>query len=131
MKKILVHAILAVVPLALGAGLSADATAAPVRGATLSVRTADAGGALLTTETTVGSSLVFSGCGYTAGDGVSVTVHSPSAVSFFGAVAENDGCFSTASTQTYITQDAGSYEASSYQSNKRRAAATVSFTIVP
>ena len=131
MKKILILAALAVLPLALGAAVSANATAAPVRGATLSVSTADAGGALLTPEPSVGSSLVFSGCGYTAGVGVSVTVQSPSAMSFFGAMAGSDGCFSTASTQTYIAQDAGSYQASSYQSSKRRAAASVSFTVVP
>ena len=130
MKKILVSAVLAVLPLALGAGLSTDATAAPIRGATLLVSTADAGVALLTPEPSVGSSLVFSGCGYAPGVGVSVTVQSPGAMSFFGGMAGSDGCFSTASTQTYIAQDAGSYQASSYQSSKRRAAATVSFTVV-
>jgi hypothetical protein len=84
----------------------------------------------LTTAPTVGTPLVFSGCGYQAGVGVTVTVQGPSALSFFGAVAGSDGCFSTATTSTYTPTDVGSYTASSYQSSKKRADATVTFTVV-
>jgi hypothetical protein len=97
--------------------------------ATLSVSTAGSTAAATTTSPSVGSELVFGGCGYQAGVGVTVTVQSPSAVSFFGAVAGDDGCFSTASTTTYVAQDAGSYTAATYQSSNRRADATVSFTV--
>jgi len=96
--------------------------------ATLSVGTSAAAGALTTTATSVGTPLVFSGCGYQAGVGVTVTVQSPSALSFFGAIAGDDGCFSTASTTSYVPLDVGSYRASSYQSSNRRADATVTFT---
>jgi hypothetical protein len=96
--------------------------------ATLSVSTSSSGAAA-TTAPTVGTPLVFAGCGYQAGVGVTVTVHSPSAISFFGAVAGADGCFSTASTVSYTPQDAGSYSAASYQSSDRRADATVTFTV--
>jgi len=97
--------------------------------ATLSVNTSGSSGALATTAPSVGSQLVFAGCGYQAGVGVTVTVHSPSAISFFGAVAGADGCFSTASTVTYTANDAGDYTAASYQSSNRRADATVAFTV--
>jgi hypothetical protein len=97
--------------------------------ATLSVSTNSSSGALATTAPSVGTSLVFAGCGYQAGVGVTVTVQSPSALSFFGAVAGDDGCFSTASTVSYVAWDAGSYTAASYQSSDRRADATVTFTV--
>jgi hypothetical protein len=97
--------------------------------ATLRVSTSGSAGALATTAASVGTPLVFGGCGYQAGVGVTVTVQSPSAVSFFGAVAGDDGCFSTASTTTYVALDAGTYTAASYQSSNRRADATVNFTV--
>jgi hypothetical protein len=71
---------------------------------------------------------VFGGCGYQPGVGVTVSVQGPSAVSFFGAIAGSDGCFSTSST-SYTPWDAGSYNASSFQSSSRRADATVTFTV--
>ena len=127
MKKFLA---LTALPLALLAGMSATASAAPNRDATLTVSTAG-DGARLASDAAVGSSLVFSGCGYTPGVGVSLKLESPSAIAFFGGVAGSDGCFSTADTQHYVAQDAGNYKASSYQANKRKADATVTFTIAP
>lgn len=76
----------------------------------------------------VGDTLVFAGCGYTPNIGVTVTVQSPSAVSFFGGIAGTDGCFSTAATETYVAQDAGDYTVDAYQGRKRAVAST-SFTI--
>jgi hypothetical protein len=126
MKKAL--AVLAVPAVALVA-VSAPAHAGAVRGtATLSVSTAD-GARLASSTTTAGSSLVFKGCGYAPGVGVSVVVQSPSATSFFGGMAGSDGCFS--SSGTYVAWDAGSYHAASYQSSKRRADATVDFVVAP
>jgi hypothetical protein len=78
---------------------------------------------------TTSSSLVFAGCGYQAGVGVTVTVQSPSAIAFFGAVAGSDGCFSTAATEQYTPSQAGSYTASTYQSSRRQADASVTFTV--
>ena len=128
MKKTLV--VLAL-PCAALVALSAAADAGTSRGsATLNVSTSD-GARVASGAMTTGSSLVFSGCGYAPGVGVSVTVQSPSALSFFGGVAGSDGCFSTASTQTYIAQDAGSYEAKSYQSSRKRADASVAFSVAP
>lgn len=97
--------------------------------ATLSVSTSGSPGALAASTPSVGTPLVFTGCGYQAGVGVTVTVQSPSALSFFGAVAGDDGCFSTASTTTYVPGDAGTYTAASYQSSNRRADATTSFQV--
>jgi hypothetical protein len=94
--------------------------------ATLSVSTSGSAAAL---TTSVGTPLVFTGCGYQAGVGVTVAVQSPSAYSFFGAIAGTDGCFSTAATTSYVPLDAGTYTASSYQSSNRRADATVKFTV--
>ena len=111
-------------------GVAGPSVAAPSRTgtATLTVSTADTSAAA-TTSPAVGSSLVFSGCGYQAGSGVTVTVQSPTAVAFFGAVAGPDGCFSTAATETYVASTAGSYSAASYQSSRKRADATVTFTV--
>lgn len=109
--------------------LAAPSVAAPPHAgtATLTYSAADTSAAL--TSPTVGTPLVFSGCGYQAGVGVTVTVQSPTALSFFGAVAGPDGCFSTATTSTYTPTTVGSYTASSYQSSKKRADATVTFTV--
>jgi len=77
----------------------------------------------------VGDNLVFSGCGYEPGKGVSVRVESPYAISFSGALAGADGCFST--MNTYTAQQVGGYEALAFQSNARRADAALSFTVSP
>ena len=97
--------------------------------ATLSVSTAGTSGAAASVSPSVGSSLTFAGCGYQPGVGVTVSVQGPSAISFFGAVAGRDGCFSTASTESYVAGDVGSYTAATYQSSNRRADATVTFTV--
>jgi hypothetical protein len=112
-------------------GLAAPSVAGPHarNSATLTVSSSDSTGALATTAPSTGTPLVFAGCGYQPGVGVTVTVQSPSAISFFGAVAGTDGCFSTAATETYTPTQAGSYTASSFQSSTRRADATATFTV--
>jgi hypothetical protein len=112
-------------------GLAAPSVAGPraASTATLTVSTADSGGATSSTAPSTSTPLVFAGCGYQPGVGVTVSVQSPSAIAFFGAVAGSDGCFSTASTESYTPSQAGAYTASSFQSSKRRADATVSFTV--
>jgi len=79
----------------------------------------------------VGDTLTFTGCGYEPGVGVSVVVSSPDAVSFFGDLADTDGCIDTAATQSFTAFTAGDYTASAYQSSRHRADATVSFTVTP
>jgi len=125
MRKILT---LAAVPAILSVALVAPATAARPSSATLTVSTASSG-AEASSQPTVGSSLVFGGCGYAPGVGVTVTVQSPTAIAFFGGIAGSDGCFSTASSTTYTADDAGTYSASAYQSSKRKADANVTFTV--
>ena len=112
---------------ALSVTLAAPSTAARPTSATLTVSTA--GAAAASSEPTVGSSLVFSGCGYEPGRGVNVTVTSPTAIAFFGGIADSDGCFSTAETTTYTADNAGTYKAAAYQSSRRKADATVTFTV--
>src|SRR4051794_31037964 len=107
---------------------SVAGTAHAKTSATLSVSTSTSGG-LATTAPTTGTPLVFSGCGYQAGVGVTVRVQGPSAIAFFGAVAGSDGCFSTATTETYVPSVAGSYSAATFQSSNRRADATATFTV--
>jgi len=122
---------LCAIPIAAVIGLAAPSVGAPhaKSSATLTVSTSDSTGALATTAPSTSTPLVFAGCGYKPGVGVTVSVQSPSAISFFGAVAGSDGCFSTASTEVYTPTEAGSYSASSWQSSTRRADATASFTV--
>lgn len=113
MRKILLT--LSVVAFALSASPAAAAAARP----TLAVNPS---------APVAGDSLVFTGCGYTPGVGVTVVVHSPAAISFFGSLADNDGCFSTAATENYVAQLAGDYTAESFQGRKK-AAAGLSFSV--
>ena len=126
MKKTL--AVLAVPALVLGVGMTAQAAPSKGAGASLNVSTAD-GARVTSTALASGSSLVFSGCGYAPGANLTVTVNSPSASTFLGAVAGSNGCFSTADTHTYTALDAGSYGATSWVSGAKRAAASASFTV--
>ena len=125
MRKILM---LAAVPAALSVALVAPATAAKPGSATLTV-TASSGGATATSQPTVGSSLVFSGCGYQPGADVLVQVTSPTAVTTYGEVAGSDGCVSTADSATFTARDAGTYTAAAFQSSRRRADANLTFTV--
>jgi len=79
----------------------------------------------------VGDSLTFTGCGYAPGVGVSVVVYSPDAVSFFGDLADADGCIDTSATQSFTAFAAGDYTASAYRSGGHKPDATVSFTVTP
>jgi hypothetical protein len=125
MHKILT---LVAVPAVLSVALVAPtAMAARPSSATLTVSTSSTG-AQATSQPTVGSSLVFSGCGYQPGVDIGVSVVSPTATTFIGEVAGSDGCFSTSGT-AFPTYDAGTYKASAFQSSKRKADATVTFTV--
>jgi hypothetical protein len=123
---------IAPVVLAIAASVSfaSVAEAGRNRDATLAVSPADAVVADLSQwEPAVGDNLVFSGCGYEPGKGVSVRVDSPYAYSFSGAKAGADGCFTT--TNTYTALQAGDYKAQAWQSSSRRADASVSFAVSP
>lgn len=78
---------------------------------------------------TVGSNVVFAGCGYEPGVGVNVVVNGPSATSFMGDLADAEGCFTTADNFTFPVNDVGTYEASAYQSRRNKADATVTFNV--
>jgi hypothetical protein len=116
---------LVAVPAALAVAVAVPAVARPTS-ATLEVGSA---GAQASSQMTVGSSLVFSGCGYQPGVDVGVTVTSPTATTFLGTVADSAGCFSTESTGGYPTHASGTYEAAAYQSSKRKADATLTFVV--
>ena len=77
----------------------------------------------------VGDALAFSGCGYSAGEGVTVVVTSPYAYSWFGATADAAGCFDTTATETYTALEAGSYTAEAYQSNDHHEDAALTFAV--
>ncbi|MGN6577081.1 MAG: hypothetical protein ACTHKG_15520 [Nocardioides sp.] len=113
-------------PAAVSVAIAVPAVARP-SSATLEVSTA--GGAQASGEMTTGSSLVFGGCGYQPGVGVSVTVTSPTAIAFFGGIADSAGCFSTGGNSWYTADDAGTYKAQAYQSSKRKADATITFVV--
>ena len=76
-----------------------------------------------------GDALAFSGCGYSAGEGVTVVVTSTYAYSFFGATASAAGCFDTSLTETFTALEAGSYTAEVYQSNAHHEDARLEFTV--
>jgi hypothetical protein len=103
------------------------ADAGPSRGsATLVVSPA---AAARTSAMQVGSPLVFSGCGYAPGYDVGVYVVSSASTTFYGASAGADGCFTTADVEAYVPAVVGAYKASAYQSSRKRADATVAFTV--
>ena len=114
------------VPVAVSAAFAAPAVAARPSQATLTVSTADAAAS---GQPSVGSSLVFSGCGYQPGMDVLIQVTSPSAVTTYGEAAGSDGCVSTAGSATFTAHDAGTYTAAAFQSSKRKADATVTFNV--
>jgi len=123
---------IATVVLAVAAAVSfaPAAEAGRNRDATLAVSPADPAAAdLAQWEPSVGDNLVFSGCGYEPGKGVSVRVDSPYAYSFSGGIAGADGCFAT--TNTYTALQAGGYSAHTWQSSSRRADASLNFTVSP
>jgi hypothetical protein len=81
------------------------------------------------TDPSVGDHLVFTGDGYKPGVGVTITLQSPTALAFFGALADADGHFTSANTEDYPASQAGSYTASAYQSGGRKPVALLSFTV--
>ena len=113
------------VPVAVSAAFAAPAVAARPAQATLTVSTADAAAS---SQPTTGSSLVFSGCGYQPGVDVGVTVTGPTATTFIGDVVGGDGCFSTEGID-FAARHTGTYTAAAFQSSKRKADATVTFTV--
>jgi hypothetical protein len=124
MRKILTAV---AVPAVLSMAFAAPALAARPSSATLTVSTAGASAAA--SQPTVGSSLVFSGCGYEPGADVLVQVVSPTATTTYGEVAGSDGCISTADSATFTAHDAGTYTAAAFQSSKRKADANLTFTV--
>jgi outer membrane protease len=100
------------------------------RDATLEVSSsAVVGAAAPASAFVVGSNVVFAGCGYAPGVGVTIAVLTPTAYTFFGAVAGNDGCFSTAGRAVVDTDTAGTYHAQTWQSNSRHADAELDFVV--
>lgn len=129
MKKTL--ALLAVPVVGVAAlSVPADAARAPRNEATLSV-SAVAGSLTASNGIKVGNSLVFNGCGYTPGAGVTIVVVSPEATSSFGGPADANGCYSSAQYELYATQVAGTHTAKAYQSSTKRADASVTFSVAP
>jgi hypothetical protein len=102
------------------------------RDATLAVSpAAGVGGDNLVSAPVVGDNLVFSGCGYDPGIGVTIAVLTPTAYTWFGAVPGNDGCFSTAGRSVVDAEAAGTYQARTWQSNPRHADAELDFVVLP
>lgn len=125
---------IASVVLAVAASMSfaAAAEANRHRDATLAVSQSVAvGGDSLVSAPVVGDNLVFSGCGYDAGVGVTIAVLTPTAYIWFGAVPGNDGCFSTAGRSVVDTETAGIYQARTWQSNPHHADAELDFVVLP
>ena len=125
MRKILT---VVAVPAVLSMAFAAPALAARPSSATLTVSTAGSSAAAAS-QPTVGSSLVFSGCGYEPGVDVLVRVVSPTATTTYGEVAGGDGCISTADSATFTAHDAGTYTAAAFQSSRRKADANLTFTV--
>jgi hypothetical protein len=101
-----------IVAVCMAAGLVYTASAAAKK----PVRSASPGLLVVSPSTPqVGDTVTFSGCGYTPGSSVTIIVYSPSAAAFFGAATDSNGCFDTEPTENYTADEAGSYEADSYQ----------------
>ena len=82
----------------------------------------------------VGDWLIFSGCGYTPGQGVGLNYESPTAVGYFsGGTADANGCFNSASVGIYA-QPAGAWDAYSYQTyvgHHQKLLADLDFVVQP
>jgi hypothetical protein len=83
---------------------------------------------------TVGSSIVFTGCGFAPNTGTTVAVRGPYATSFFGGPTDAEGCFDSSKTENFDVQQVGVYTATAYQdSNKgksRKSTAMASVTLI-
>jgi len=77
----------------------------------------------------VDDELTFTGGGFTPGDGITVVVTSPYAVSWFGGPAEADGSYSSSEYGSYVALEAGGYKAEAYQSSDKKPDASVEFTV--
>lgn len=99
------------------------------RGGTHGSSTTDPSLTLSATTVTAGDGFTASGCGYTVGAPVNVTVDSPSAEYFFSASVDANGC-------TYFgwwTSEPGQYVVNAYQSgngNKQVLLGSASLTAV-
>jgi hypothetical protein len=81
------------------------------------------------TNLVAGSNLVFNGCGYAAGQNVTIVVISPFATSFSGAPTDSSGCFSS-SQWGYTALMSGSYTVNIFQSSdKHNPSGTLTFTV--
>jgi hypothetical protein len=77
----------------------------------------------------VGDSLSFSGCGWAAGQPVTLVVYSGEAAAFFGVTPGQDGCFDSAATETYTAEVSGDYQLSGYQGHGQQPDAIIHFTV--
>jgi len=66
---------------------------------------------------TVGSSEVFTGCGYQPNKGTTIVINSPYATSWFGAPADAQGCIDSSKTENFTNQQAGTYKVNAWQVN--------------
>jgi hypothetical protein len=81
------------------------------------------------TNLVAGDNLVFNGCGYAAGQNVTIVVNSPFATSWSGAPTGADGCFSS-SQWGYTALMSGSYTVNIFQaSDKHNPSGTLTFNV--
>ena len=81
------------------------------RGGTHGSTTADPNLTLSATSVAAGDPFQASGCGYTQGQPVNVTIDSPSAKYFFPTAVDGNGCVSFG----FWTSEAGQYTVNTYQ----------------
>jgi hypothetical protein len=81
------------------------------------------------TSLVAGNNLVFNGCGYAAGQNVTIVVNSPYAMSWSGAPVGPDGCFSS-SAWGYTALQSGSYTVNIWQTtDKSHPSGTLTFAV--
>lgn len=83
---------------------------------------------------TVGSSEVFTGCGYQPNTGTTIVVNSPYATSFFGAPADANGCINSSKTENFTNEQAGTYKVNAWQTvpnntKKNKIYGSVTYTV--
>lgn len=76
-----------------------------------------------------GNNLVFNGCGYAAGQNVTIVVNSPYAISWSGALVGSNGCFDS-NQWGYTALQSGSYTVNIWQTtDKRTPSGTLTFSV--
>jgi hypothetical protein len=119
-----------ILALAVAGLIASSAVAGKPSSASLDVRFPTLASAKTTTITSVpyNTPYVVSGCGYAAGAGVTVVVHTPEAISFAGQMPDAAGCIAVSN---FSTQGAGHYDVGAYQTlrNKSSLVASMSFDL--